>query len=165
MVYFFLDASAWVKRYYREPGSSVMDALFAQEPVTHPSRLLFSKLGFTETASALNRRYHLDQLPEKIFREVLALLAEDSTRMQPLPISDEAVERSLVLLLRHNLNASDALYLQQVLDWQAKHEGERDKIALVSTDRRLLRAAEKEGLLTFDPESADIALLEKLLKE
>lgn len=48
--------------------------------------------------------------------------------------------------------------------WQAKHEGERDKIALVSTDRRLLRAAEKEGLLTFDPESADIALLEKLLR-
>ncbi len=65
--------------------------------------------------------------------------------------------------LRHNLNASDALYLRQILDWQTRHEMTSDHIILVAADLRFLRAAEREGLATLNPELAEEAEVEKLI--
>ena len=52
------------------------------------------------------------------------------------------------------MNASDALYLRQTLDWQAAHDATNEPLVLVATDERLLRAAQVEGLQVLNPEIA-----------
>ena len=84
--------------------------------------------------------------------------------MQSIPIDDKIIERSLPLLLRHNLNASDALYLQQILDWEARNDSTNDRIVLIATDRRLLRAAKREGLKILNPEQVSEAEIDTLIE-
>ena len=164
MNYFFVDASAWVKHCYQEPGSVRVDELINRLLSSQPSRLLFSGLGLTETASIINRYHNARQIPRKTFQQSIAQLAKDAARMQSIPIDDKIIERSLPLLLRHNLNASDALYLQQILDWEVRNDSTNDRIVLVATDRRLLRAAEREGLKVLNPEQVSEAEIDTLIE-
>jgi len=43
--YFFLDASAWVKRFHQEPGSDIVNSLVDRLLPTSPQRLTISPLG------------------------------------------------------------------------------------------------------------------------
>ncbi len=54
-----------------------------------------------------------------------------------------------------------ALWLQ-ALDWQAELP-EGDNVVMVAADRRLLRAAEAEGLAALDPEQSRVAEIELFL--
>jgi len=56
-------------------------------------------------------------------------------------VDDQGIARALDLVLRPNLNASDALYLRQMLDWQAAHDVEPEPLILVAADERLLLKA------------------------
>ena len=67
-----------------------------------------------------------------------------------LPISDIQVFASAAILRKHNLNATDAAILTTLLEFVTS-SGVTD-CALVSSDKRLLRAASTEGLATLDPE-------------
>lgn len=52
MTIYYLDSSAWLKRYFAEPGSRWMQHLFNEhEP------LVSSLMGYVEVAAALARQY------------------------------------------------------------------------------------------------------------
>jgi predicted nucleic acid-binding protein len=161
--YFFLDASALSKRFHIEPGADLVNLLLDRLLSTQPRRLLVSRLGLAETVAALNRYVNSGHLSITLFRQAMAQLAVESEQVDVLPVHDALINHSLPLLLRHNLNASDALFLRQVLDRSAKYASEEDRLVLVVCDRRLLRAAQLEGLPTFNPETDDVTDLERLL--
>ncbi len=163
MSYCYLDASALVKRYTVEPGSVIMHDLLERLLPLYPARLLISWLGFLEIAAVLNRHYNDGRLPEQLFQQAMLRLSEEAAQMRFLAINDEIAARALPVMLRHNLNASDALYLQQVLDWQAEHDARTDVIILVAADERLLRAAHAEGIATLSPETDPFDRVVRLL--
>lgn len=163
MRYFYLDASAWVKRYADEPGSAAVSLLMDRLLSSQPLCFLISWMGLLEVVSVLNRHRNAGRLAEGLFRQALARLTDEATHMNLLPFDGSVAARSLPLLLNHNLNASDALYLRQMLDWQADRDPMHGRLTLVSTDERLLRAAQSEELLTLNPEIIDLDTVATLL--
>lgn len=65
MNHFFLDASAWIKRFHEEPGTSVVDHL-VNAFLTSPQRIAISPLGLAEVVAALNRYRNEGRLPASL---------------------------------------------------------------------------------------------------
>ena len=64
------------------------------------------------------------------------------------------------LIEKYSINSTDAILLQCALDRVNELRMNGDNLILVSSDKRLLRAAQSEGLLTFDPETDSQAALD-----
>jgi hypothetical protein len=60
-------------------------------------------------------------------------------------------------MCQHNLNATDAAILTMLLDYVQALPPGSPTCVLVSADKRLLRAADAEGLATLDPEAIPAA--------
>jgi hypothetical protein len=68
------------------------------------------------------------------------------------------------LIARHNINATDAIILHSCLDFlQTLAAQGNHRLLLWSCDKRLLRAAQHEGVEVFDPEVETKAKLHTLL--
>ena len=162
--FFYLDASALVKRYTAEPGSASVTFLVDRLLPIRPPHLLASWMGFLEIAAVLNRHRNDGRLSDYLFQQALLRLTDEMAQMRFLPLDDDLVARAFDLVLRCNLNASDALYLRQGLDWQAAHDPQGSPLFLVAADDRLLRAAQAEGISTLNPETADPDAVASLLE-
>ena len=66
---------------------------------------------------------------------------------------------ALGLIVKHSINSTDAVLLQVAMDVAEYLRIGGDKLALVSSDQRLLGAAKAEGLLTFNPEREPLLVL------
>jgi predicted nucleic acid-binding protein len=78
---------------------------------------------------------------------------------QIFPTEDQIAD-SWDLIEEHSLNSTDAILLQCALDRTNELRIEGDNLVLVSSDKRLIRASQNEGLLTFDPETDNQAALD-----
>ncbi len=162
MNHFFLDASAWIKRFHEEPGTDVVDHL-VHTLLPSPQRIAISPLGITEVAAALNRYKNERRLPERLTQQAIARLLIEASAMDVQPLDEAIVLNSLPYITKHNLNASDALYLHQVILLRDLLRHVDRKVVLVAADRRLLRAASAEGISVLDPEAAVIADADRLI--
>ena len=158
------DASGLVKRYYEEPGSETVDALFAT-PSPHTMRL--TPWGYAETYGILLRRLNGGVLRQSTFEAAASNLhAEvlDPSGFDLLTISDVLIFGSLTLMQAHNINSADAAILATYLQFQQSTQAHS---LLVSSDKRLLRAAMAEGLPGLNPEETapdDVASTLSLLE-
>ncbi len=58
------------------------------------------------------------------------------------------------LIDEHSINSVDAMVLRSALDVAIELRNDaNDKLVLVASDQRLLKAARDEGLLVFNPET------------
>ena len=79
-------------------------------------------------------------------------------------VADNAVvEVALDLIEVHFINATDAIILRLALDLAKQLRAVGHDLVLVASDQRLLRAAQAEGLETFDPEAQSQVVLDALL--
>ncbi|HZT80878.1 MAG TPA: type II toxin-antitoxin system VapC family toxin [Gemmataceae bacterium] len=153
MNFFLFDGSALVKRYAPEPGKPLMDRLFT---ITSRDRLICLMIGGAEVAAALVRKRNSGAISPASFATVMADLRAEVLDALDLrkPESDNLlIGASIPLLDRHGINATDAVALQAALQLATELRAGGDDLVPVATDRRLLRAAQAEGLLTFDPET------------
>jgi len=164
LYYFFFDASALAQRYHQEAGSEVVNHLLDDLLPSAPERVAISSLNLSETVSVLTRHHNAGRIPTALFQQGAArVLLEGSTANLP-SVDNEVILNSIPLISRHNINASDALYLQQALNLQRQVEAEDHELVLVASNHRLLRAAENEDLMTLNPEEASAADAEALLR-
>ena len=70
---------------------------------------------------------------------------------------------ALPLIEVHSINATDAIILRLALNLTARMRSLGHDLILVAADQRLLRAAQTEGLLTFNPEIQSRVDLDALL--
>jgi predicted nucleic acid-binding protein len=146
---FYLDSSAWLKRYFLEPGSDWMTRLFQSgDP------LASSVLGYIEVASALARQ----QVPRKLDEQGLARLQqqleEDWGDLTGLPLSDEVAARALRLARGYKLRGADAVHLATALDLKDALAGTGNSVVLIASDEDLLAGAQRSGLAVDNPTSA-----------
>ena len=73
------------------------------------------------------------------------------------------VTAALRLIETHSINATDSIILRSALDLAVSLQATGDELVLVAADQRLLRAAQAEGLVTFDPVHQGQAELDALL--
>jgi predicted nucleic acid-binding protein len=160
---FAFDASALAKRYGPETGSDRVDYLFSQ---LKRDRLLCLMLGVAEVVSVLVRRRNGGAISQAAFSQGMSnLKAEilDDDDFSTLPASNDLITSSLPLINKHSLNATDAIVLRVFLDLAALLRTGGNDLVCVASDQRLLKAAEAEGLMTFDPETQPLVELEALV--
>ena len=152
LIYFLWDASAGAKRYAPEIGSDVVDALFALE-ASHP---VLTVLGYSETFAIFLRKHNAGAIGQPAFHAGISALENDFLNNPDavlLSITDAITFASLSMIQRHNLNSADAAILTTFLQYRATLS---EKMVLVSSDKRLIRAAQSEGFVTLNPEELDL---------
>lgn len=164
MHYFFFDASALAKRYHQEAGSDVVNGLLDELLTSTPERVAVSALVLSETISVLARHRNAGRIPATLFQRAAARVLLEARAMNLQSVDDEVILGSVPLISRHNVNASDALYLHQALSLHRLLQFMEHDLVLVASDRRLLRAAANEDLATLNPEEVTPAEAEALLR-
>lgn len=163
MNYFWLDASALVKRYVPEAGTPVVNYFFTRVPLQQMLCLLESvgeiisifvrrRNGGAITGSGFNQAM-LD------FRFEVSLCAE----VEKVYPTESQIAASWELIETHSINSTDAIILRCALDSAIELRGAGDDLILVATDVRLLRAAQAEDLHTFNPETDSQAILDTFI--
>lgn len=100
-------------------------------------------------------------LDEEAFRTVYWQFRQDCQQVVWCSLSWQQVQASVSWVVRYNLNATDALHLQVALEQASLGDGE---MWLVSSDRRLVRAAQAEGLICLDPERESVEAVHTLFR-
>lgn len=162
MTYFYLDASAWVKRYHTESGSEIIDIIF--QKATKPQRIITSLWSFGETFATLNRNKNRFNIPEEDFMNISSAFLTDSKNLHLLPLNDNQIFESIIHIKNYNLNSADAYHLSTIIHLKETLSSLDHTIMLISSDQRLLKSTKSEGLKTFDPENSTITQLHALFK-
>ncbi len=161
---FYLDASALAKRYVPEIGSPLVDAILDSVP---GSRLYVLNIGVGEVVSILVRKRNTGTIASVDFGQALLDFEAEIVRaagVHILAVSNRLATSSLYLIIAHSINSTDAITLRSALAIAKKLRRGGDDLILVASDQRLLRAAQAEGLGTFNPETQDQAALTALLR-
>ncbi len=160
---FWLDASALAKRYVNEVGTLQVNYFFSRvEPVD-----MFCLLeGIGEVTSILVRRKNSGkltladaQLAAKEFHSEISQRNE----VEKVHHTTDQVAASWGLIEKHSINSTDAIILRCALDRAAELRADENGLVLLSADDRLLRAAQAEGLPTFNPETDSQSDLDALI--
>lgn len=83
-------------------------------------------------------------------RQALLALSDEARRVVEHSITEQVLAEAANLVDRHNLRALDAIQLASALLAKLTLTLQ-DSLMFVASDRRLLDAASKEGLATWDP--------------
>lgn len=153
MYYFYFDASALAKRYIEEVGSDKIDFLFENVPLW---RLLCLTVGAAEVFWICIRKRNDGRINVNQFTQSTGHLDHEIINNQSdfrtISVPDSLVWNSMDLIETHSLNSVDALVLRSALDIATELRSTDDRLVLVASDQRLLRAARAEGLQVFNPE-------------
>ncbi len=147
------DASGLVKRYFREVGSGTVDAVIASPAADQMSVTLW---GYSECVAILHRKRNGKLIDATTYGSSVTALQQEvliSSQFKVLTIEDDRILAGLPLLVKHNLNSNDAAILATYLRFQQTLPPGSPPCLLVAADKRLLRAAEAEGLGTLNPEA------------
>ena len=153
MIFYYLDASAWVKRYYRESGTDLVQGLFGTE-----HKLACASLGFVEVMATLARKRKARGIDSAAFEQKSVELESDWERFIQIQLSAEAVELAKVMARMPALRGADAIYLASALILQERFVDEDDRLVLVTSDRELKEAGETAGLIVMNPEEGESVL-------
>ena len=149
---FWLDASACVKRYIVEEGTSLINNLFARVQLDDMFCLLE---GVGEIISVIVRSRNRRKITTRAFNQAKQLLDDEIIHREEVELvlpTENQITASWEFIEKHSINSTDAILLQCALDIAIELRTSGDNLVLVSSDKRLLSASRDEGLLTFDPE-------------
>ena len=154
MYYFYFDASALVKRYTEEAGSEKVDFLFQNVPL---NRLMCLAIGVAEVFSICVRKRNDGRITRHHFEQAVGYLDTEvintESDFETVPAQNALIWESIRLMDTHSINSVDAILLCSVLNIAANLRNEQNELVLIASDQRLLRAAQTEGLLCFNPET------------
>jgi predicted nucleic acid-binding protein len=144
---YYLETSALVKLYVREPGTDKLLRLAGRE-ANH--RLAVLTLARVEFHSAIRRRERAGDIDGSAAQRLLTHLERHlESKFVRVTLNDGVMEMACTLLDRHPLRAYDALQLAGCLAWKAMSGGVEP--VFVCADCQLLTAAEAEGLSGLNP--------------
>jgi len=161
--FFYLDASALAKRYVPEKGSPLVDIIFDTVPAKRMHVLIICT---AEVVSILVRKRNAGALSVLEFGQAMANFQTEIIRVNTVnkvSVTSRLVTGSFALIVAHSINATDAVTLKSAMAIARKLRSGGDQLVVVASDLRLLRAAQAEGLLTFNPETQDQAAIAALV--
>ncbi len=143
---YYLDTSALVKLYVREPGTEQMIRL-ASPSSGHTLAVL--GLARVEFRAAVRQRERTGDVPHDAAEDLLARMENHLQNLYLVqPVMEAVIEEAAALLDRHPLRAYAAVQLAGCLSLRSRLS---ERPSFVCSDRQLLGAAEQEGLTVLDP--------------
>lgn len=147
----FLDTSALVKLYVREPGT---EAIFRFLDTAAGTEIIISALAAVEFTAALKAKERLGILKSAAEAEIWGRFQEHlGWQYIQQAVTDPVLQRAAALARRHVLRAYDAVQLASAQIAAQSRSG--DPLEFVCSDRQLLAAAAAEGLACHDPIQLD----------
>ena len=160
---FYLDASSLAKQYVPEPGSALVNAILN---TVAPDRINVLNVGMGEIVSILVRKRNAGLISQAYFGQALLNFETEIVHarvIDKMSVTGRMVTSSFPLIVAHSINSTDAITLKSALLLARSLRKGSGDLVLVASDQRLLRAAQAEGLATFNPESQDHAALTALM--
>jgi predicted nucleic acid-binding protein len=146
---YFVDASALIKRYVNEAGSSWVQSLLMPATV----RIYVARIGSVEVVAALTRLAkggHIS-LADAV-KNIAAFRHDLSAQYVAVPVNRQTVSFAMDLAEKHALRGYDAVQLACALAANARRLAKRaSPLTLVSADMELNAAAAAEGMPVDDP--------------
>lgn len=142
---YYLDASAWVKRYYRETGTEAIQALFVEGAV-----FACASLGVVEVLATLSRKRKARQISPAQLQQKQNEIATDWEQFIQVQLSDQVLAEALRLTVNLSLRGADAVHLASASVLQ-KSLTEFDDCLFVASDNELLEAAQQMGMTVLNP--------------
>lgn len=149
----YLDASALVKRYVAEPGSTEVNEAITEAEVT--GTVTISRV---EVAAALGKSVRVGALTQHEALASLQVFRNEWLDLVRVQITEMMVAHADSLVWQHNLRGYDAVHLAAASLWQ---EAIGLPVTMATFDRQLWTAAERVGLV---PYPSDLAALLALWK-
>ena len=146
MSFYFLEATAFVKLFVREPGT---DALIGMMEAAEDNHKLISASTPLEIYAVIRRRERAGDIAQEDATSALSVLRLESARMVQQPLNPAVLEAARQLLDRTSLRWPDALQLGAALAARDMFQG--TEIMFVSSSATLLAAAASEGFKVLDP--------------
>ena len=147
---YYLDTSALVKLYIREPGTDHMLRLAAR---TNKHNFNVLTLARVEFRSAIRRRERKGDIEGSAAARLLSQFDQHlETKFVRQALSESLLDVASGLLDRYALRAYDAIQLAGCLTLSAASDA--DEPVFVCSDQRLIDAAKAEGLRSLDPSAA-----------
>lgn len=94
-------------------------------------------------------RHHFEQAVGYLDNEIINIESDFET----IPAENGLIWESIGLMDTHSINSVDAILLCSALDIADDLRNKKNELVLIASDQRLLRAAQTEGLLCFNPET------------
>ncbi len=147
MALYYLETSALVKLYVREPGTESLLALAGRSA---ENRLAVLSLTQVELRSAVRRRERNGEIPSLVAAQLLELFSRHMEgRFITQAVTDFVLDIASTLVDRYWLRAYDAVQLAGYV--ALRNSSGADLPVFVCSDKDLLAAALQEGIPTLDP--------------
>ncbi len=146
MIFYYLDASAWVKRYYQEKGTGWVQDFFSRSQA-----LACSSLGFVEVTATLARKRKAGEIDSPQLDNKLQELETDWDNFVQIQFTTEVVNSAATLTRQLALRGADAVHLASALFLQERFGGDDDQLIFIASDEELKKAARASGLTVVDP--------------
>ena len=147
---YYLETSALVKLYIREPGSERLLRLAAR---VNNHRFVVLALSRVEMHSAIRRRQREGDIDTAIADRLLSQFEQHlESRFIRQVLNDQLIDLATSLVKRNALRAHDSVQLAGCL--MLKENSAADEPSFVCSDQHLLQAAVNEGLACLDPTGA-----------
>jgi hypothetical protein len=118
-----------------------------------------------EVLSLLVRKRNAGHLSAAAYTQALTEFGGEivSSSVHKVVAGNAVVTAALPFIELHSINATDAIILRLALNLATRLRKAGHDLVLMASDHRLLRAAQAEGLLTFDPEAQSQVELDALM--
>ena len=163
MNYFWLDANAIAKRYVVEKGTVLINHFFGN---VSPDQIICLFDSMDETRSVIVRKRNRGDITLSEFNQAIQQFEVEvinSTEVLQMHATVNQKIAARKLIDDYSINSTDAYILQCALDKANELRVDGHNLILVSSDKRLLRSAQREGLFTFDPETNSQTSLDVLI--
>jgi predicted nucleic acid-binding protein len=122
--------------------------------------------GIGEVISILVRHKNAGRITATAFQQAMLDFRSEvigSDEVEKVHPMTDQVSASWRIIERYSLNSTDAIILRCALDKAIELRTGGHDLVLVTADGRRLKAAQADGLLTFNPETDDQATLDALI--
>jgi len=137
----YLDASALVKRYVAEPGSTGVNEAISQAKAT--GTVLVSR---AEVAAALAKAVRMDALTREEALASLQVFRNEWLDLVRVQVTELVIARADTLAWEQGLRGYDAVHLAAASLWQ---DAMGERVTLATFDRQLWAAAKRVGLVPY----------------
>lgn len=141
----YVDSSAWVKKYIREPGTGRLLRI-----VKRCRTVATSSIAYAEVYAAFSRLSREGSLTRREFSSLAHAFERDWLSLTIVEVSEEVLSRIPALVAKFPLRGFDAIHLSSALWLQSRVPGFD---TFLCSDEGLFRSARAAGLETIDPES------------
>ena len=122
MILYYLDSSAWVKRYCRESGSQWVQQLFQEG-----NNVACATLGVIEVLAALARKGKAGMIGDRIVKEAYAATEGDWASFVQVRLTDDILLTAQTLAKELALRGADVVHLASALSLYGRLNDEHDR--------------------------------------